>query len=427
MALSYILRRGFSSTARSCSSAKSLSEKVPSIDKPAEKNIRSRVVKRTTPSPTGVVDSGSITIPSRPRRKQRKPTYTSANKFYLPADCDWGAAFPTAGSIFSNRVSLRNPEAAALVADAFIPDGCKDKVVVEAFPGPGVLTRALMNLPKERIRKIIVLEHLEPYLDFLRPLQEVDPRVQVLPLDGFSWNSYHDVELGGYLSDVEVIPWNKPHPHLHFVAHLPTSVYGEQLIAQFLRLVPDGGWFFQYGRVPMSYIMHDWLWERISATTESFNRCKLSVIAQAVACFTRPLSPDALFPYDKHFWPSSTLPGDTRFKATPMTAVTMNPLEEQVIIKGMLDKWDYCLRMLFVLKSTNLKRAIGHLAPGSTALLSHLTDPSLPEDHPTRTDVSKLVRKMEIKDWAAVVRVFDAWPFAPEDLLITDSFSRDER
>ena len=25
-----------------------------------------------------------------------------------------------------------------------------------------------MNLPKERVRKIIVLEHLEPYLDFLR-------------------------------------------------------------------------------------------------------------------------------------------------------------------------------------------------------------------------------------------------------------------
>lgn len=98
----------------------------------------------------------------------------------------------------------------------------------------------------------------------------------------------------------------------------------------------------------------------------------------------------------------------------------------------MLDKWDYCLRKLFVLKSTNLKRAIGsvallaclsliyvraplsHLAPGSSVLLSHLTDPSLPVDHPTRADVQKLVRKMEVKDWAAVVRAFDAWPFAPE-------------
>ena len=57
---------------------------------------------------------------------------------------------------------------------------------------------------------------------------------------------------------------------------------------------------------------------------------------------------------------------------------------------------------------------LSHLAPGSSALLSHLTDPSLPVNHPTRADVQKLVRKMEIEDWAAVVRAFDAWPFAPE-------------
>lgn len=135
------------------------------------------------------------------------------------------------------------------------------------------------------------------------------------------------------------------HPHMHFIAHLPTSVYGEQLLAQLLRLVPDGGWLFQYGRVPMSYVMHDWLWEvnfqapllfrfsypsqRISASTESFNRCKLSVIAQAVASFAEPLSSDALLPCDKHFWPSSTL-NDRPLKVPPMTAVTVSPLAEQV-------------------------------------------------------------------------------------------------
>ena len=32
----------------------------------------------------------------------------------------------------------------------------------------------------------------------------------------------------------------------------------------------------------------------------------------------------------------------------------------QIIQNGMLDKWDYCLRKLFVLKSTPLKNAIGY-------------------------------------------------------------------
>jgi hypothetical protein len=50
-------------------------------------------------------------------------------------------------------------------------------------------------------------------------------------------------------------------PQLQFVAHLPTSIYGEQLIAQLLRLVPDRGWLFRYGRVPLNLVMHDWVWE----------------------------------------------------------------------------------------------------------------------------------------------------------------------
>ncbi|KAI6138384.1 hypothetical protein BKA82DRAFT_4237445 [Pisolithus tinctorius] len=118
--------------------------------------------------------------------------------------------------------------------------------------------------------------------------------------------------------------------------------------------------------------------------------------------------------------PLSVIPGH---RATPMTAVTMGPLKRQIIEKGMLDKWDYCPRKLFVLKSKKLERAIGHSAPGSTALLSYLTDLTLPADHPARADVLKLIHKMETTDWAALVRASNAWPFALEDLLITESFS----
>lgn len=39
--------------------------------------------------------------------------------------------------------------------------------------GPGTLTRALLQLPKERIRKIIVLENTECFLDSLRVCQYI--------------------------------------------------------------------------------------------------------------------------------------------------------------------------------------------------------------------------------------------------------------
>lgn len=61
-------------------------------------------------------------------------------------------------------------------------------------------------------------------------------------------------------------------------------------------------------------------------------------------------------------------------------------------------------------------------------------------------DTSKPVREMDVQDWAALVQAFHLWPFAPDvspqlqscqlymlmfftiqDLLITDSFSREER
>jgi transcription factor 1 len=34
-----------------------------------------------------------------------------------------------------SRISIANPETAALVADSFVPGGSRDKVIIEAYPG----------------------------------------------------------------------------------------------------------------------------------------------------------------------------------------------------------------------------------------------------------------------------------------------------
>jgi hypothetical protein len=55
----------------------------------------------------------------------------------LPSDPEsWKKAFLTQGTNIRDRVSVRNPETAAKLANAFVPDGEKDRVIVEAFPGP---------------------------------------------------------------------------------------------------------------------------------------------------------------------------------------------------------------------------------------------------------------------------------------------------
>src|SRR3979490_3032079 len=78
----------------------------------------------------------------------------------------------------------------------------------------------------------------------------------------------------------------------------------------------------------------------------------------------------------------------------------------------MLDQWDYVLRRLFVLKSTQLRKAISSLAPGAEVLLKTLTDKSLPPEQ--HVDIRLKVKQLTTSDWTLIVRAFDAWPFAPD-------------
>ena len=102
-----------------------------------------------------------------------------------------------------------------------------------------------------------------------------------MPIPGYEWDSYqtiHDLEL---LNGVPNISWDgggksiflahahvsylnfflPVHPHLQFISHLPSNVTGEQLIAQLFRSIPDQQWLFQYGRVPLSFILSDYVWK----------------------------------------------------------------------------------------------------------------------------------------------------------------------
>ncbi|KAF8893372.1 hypothetical protein BD779DRAFT_1505842 [Infundibulicybe gibba] len=346
-------------------------------------------------------------------------------------------------------VSVRNPQSASLLAEAFVPDGSRDKVVIEAFPGPGQLTRALLGLPEGRIKRLIVMEDYGPYFEYLKSLETLDSRVKVISIPGYDWDSYQTIQDMGLMNDVSKLPWDAGvHPQLQFISHLPSNVTGEQLIAQLFRSIPEQQWLFQYGRVPLSFILSEYVWKRVSATTnDSTMRCKLSVIAEAVAQSSEALPFSLLQPFQDHFHPvpstfsmSSEKRHNNRRVGNPFQAINITPLEFQAIKKGKLDKWDYCLRRLFVRKATALKGAFRmhnclsgptlylllprSLAPGAQTLIKKIADPNLPEAE--RVDIKKIVRKMSINDWSLLLKAFDEWPFAPEDLSITDSFAMKE-
>jgi len=259
------------------------------------------------------------------------------------------------------------------------------------------------------------------YLKYLKPLESVDDRIKVIPLNGESWSSYQALEEMKMFDDVATIPWDQGvHPQLHFVSHLVSNVYGEQFISQLFRGMPDQQWLFKYGRVPMSVVMSEYIYERILGESVSI-RCKLSMISAAVASFKEAVPSKVLQPYQEHFYPKpraskdATTPDSRRKAGTPFVAVNITPLEEQAIQPGLLVKWDYCLRHLYVNRATPIKNALPYLAPNAQSLLKG-----------TDIDPKKHVRELTVGEWSQLVTAFHAWPFAPEDLSITDTIGIDE-
>jgi hypothetical protein len=130
-------------------------------------------------NPDDIMDAAYVAVSMCSLSAPSKRWFSTTTKRCIPV-------FPTTSNtqLVKHRVCLRDSETAAQVAESFVPAGTKDKVIIEAFPGmysapsniswtdnlvgPGILTRALLQLPRERIRKIIVLENAECFLDNLR-------------------------------------------------------------------------------------------------------------------------------------------------------------------------------------------------------------------------------------------------------------------
>jgi transcription factor 1 len=80
---------------------------------------------------------------SRPKGKSA----IADSKINLPPLSEWRQYFP-ASPLIHHRVSVRNPEAALAIAEAFVPNGSKDKVIIESFPGMSILLEFIVNMPE---------------------------------------------------------------------------------------------------------------------------------------------------------------------------------------------------------------------------------------------------------------------------------------
>ena len=104
----------------------------------SEKTIPVKPVKRRA---SGKKVEGVETV-KRPRRKRISPTHLTeadkaaliVSKLNLPPIDKWRQYFAIAEGQ-RIRTFLRHPETARMLAEAFVPEGSKDLIIIEAAPG----------------------------------------------------------------------------------------------------------------------------------------------------------------------------------------------------------------------------------------------------------------------------------------------------
>ncbi|ODM93632.1 Mitochondrial dimethyladenosine transferase 1 [Orchesella cincta] len=144
-------------------------------------------------------------------------------------------------------------------------------VVVEVGPGPGGITRSILE---RRPLKVIVIEKDKRFESTLRILQDACPE----KLDVF-WGDVLSFEMSEIIPQEHASPWEGYLPKVHIIGNLPFNI-STPLISRWLSNISDKKNAWAHGRVPLTLTFQKEVAERLTADTSNEQRSRLSIMAQ---------------------------------------------------------------------------------------------------------------------------------------------------
>ncbi|KAF7658783.1 hypothetical protein LDENG_00007360 [Lucifuga dentata] len=159
----------------------------------------------------------------------------------------------------------------------------KDAHVCEVGPGPGGLTRSILNAGAA---DLLVVEKDTRFIPGLKLLSEAAPgRLRIIHGDILTYRMDR-----GFSSSIAK-PWEEDPPNLHIIGNLPFSV-STPLLIKWLENIANRTGPFVYGRTQLTLTFQKEVAERLTASTSSRQRSRLSIMAQYLctvrSCFTIP-------------------------------------------------------------------------------------------------------------------------------------------
>uniref|UniRef100_A0A3B3CA13 rRNA adenine N(6)-methyltransferase n=2 Tax=Oryzias melastigma TaxID=30732 RepID=A0A3B3CA13_ORYME len=162
--------------------------------------------------------------------------------------------------------------------------GClNDAHVCEVGPGPGGITRSILNAGAA---DLLVVEKDSRFIPGLKLLSEAAPgKLRIVHGDILTYRM--DRGFPTHISKA----WDQDPPNLHVIGNLPFSV-STPLIIKWLENVANRTGPFAFGRTRLTLTFQKEVAERLTASTGSRQRSRISIMAQYLctvhSCFTIP-------------------------------------------------------------------------------------------------------------------------------------------